>query len=114
MQHSMKINFDIIQSFSSAPLFIMRGFLSKLFARKAALIHTMKSYSRSEFGRSFYGILNLADAVTAPTNVFAQKLIKEGVKKDKVRVIHSNINTKKFVPLNKEKLKKRYGYKNKN
>lgn len=113
MQNSLGIKFDVIHSFSAAPLLFMRGLLSKIFARKATLIHTMKAYSRSKLGNRFYFLLNLADVVTAPTKVFAHKLVEAGVKKDKIKIVHSNIDVKKFLPLNKEKLKIKYGYQNK-
>ena len=73
----------------------------------------MKSYSRNKWGSSFHFILNLADIITVPTKVFAQKLKKAGVKKNKIKIINSNINTNKFKPLNKEELKIKYGHKNK-
>ncbi len=113
MQKNLGIEFNIIHSFSAAPLLFMRGLLSKLFARKAILIHTMKAYSRSKWGNRFYFILNLANAITVPTQVFANKLLEAGIRKDKIQIIHSNIDIKKFLPLDKEELKIKYGYKNK-
>lgn len=113
MQKSMNIKFDIIHSFSAAPVLFTRGLLSKIFARNATLIHTMKAYSRSKLGNRFYFLLNLADVVTVPTNVFSHKLVEAGVKKEKIKIVHSNINIKKFLPLNKNKLKIKYGYQNK-
>jgi len=91
----------------------LRGFFAKLFAKKSKLIHTMKSYSRSKLGRSFYFLLNLADIVTVPTKVFADKLIKGGVKRSKIRIINSHIDTTKFIPMDKDKLKQKYHYKGK-
>ena len=113
IQKSMKLKFDIIHSFSAAPLLVLRSFLSKIFARKAVVVHTMKSYSRNKLGRSFYRILNLVDVVTVPTKVFADRLIKKGVKRRKIHIIRSHINIDKFVPLNKKSFKKKYGYGNK-
>lgn len=113
MQKSMNFKFNVIHNFSASPLFVLRGFLSKMFAKKAIFIHTMKSYSRNKWGSSFHFILNLADIITVPTKVFAQKLKKAGVKKNKIKIINSNINTNKFKPLNKEELKIKYGHKNK-
>ncbi len=110
MQKSMKLKFDIIHSFSAAGFLVLRGVFSKLFARKAIVVHSMKSYSRSKWGRAFYRLLNLADAVTVPTEVFADKLVKGGVKRKKIHVIRSHIDVKKFAPADKGKLKKKYGY----
>jgi glycosyltransferase involved in cell wall biosynthesis len=41
----------------------------------------------------------------------AKKLIKKGCKRSKIKVVRSHIDTKKFRPLNKTSLKKKYGYK---
>ncbi|MEK6969349.1 MAG: glycosyltransferase family 4 protein [Nanoarchaeota archaeon] len=113
IQKSLGIKFDVIHSFSAAPLLFTRGLLSKIFARKAMLIHTMKAYSRSKWGNRFYFLLNLADVVTVPTKVFANKLAEAGVEQDKIKIVHSNIDIKKFLPLNKEELKIKYEYQNK-
>jgi len=113
MQKSKNIKFDIIHTFSAAHIFVLRGFLARIFARKAILIHTVKSYSRNRLGRSFYRLLNLADVITVPTKVFAEKLIEGGVKKEKIFVIRSHIDTEKFIPADKDELKKKLGYVNK-
>ena len=79
--------------------------------KKAKTIHTLKSYSRSVLGSLYFSrILNLIDAVTVPTQVMAEKLRNHGVKKEKIQVIHSHIDTTKFIPLNKENLKAKHGY----
>ena len=57
-------------------------------------MHTLKSYSRAKLGSAFYKALNFVDIVTVPSRVFADKLITRGVQKDKIRVIHSHIDTK--------------------
>lgn len=110
IQKRMNCEFDVIHTFSAAPIFVLRGFLAKLFARKSVLVHTMKSYSRNKWGRKFYWLLNLADAITVPTKVFAEKLISDGVKKEKINVINSHIDTNKFIPTDKDELKKKLGY----
>jgi len=108
MQKSLNIKFDIIHSFSSAPVFALRGIISKFFARKTKIVHTLKSYSRSKFGNSFYSILNLTDAITIPTKVFGTKIKR--VNNNKIHVILSHINTDKFAPKDKLSIKKKYGY----
>lgn len=111
VQQERKIKLDVIHTFSATPLFALSCLGSKAFARKAATIHTLKSYSRSKYGSNFFLLLNLVKAVTVPTEVFAKKL--KFVPKKKIQVIHSPISRKKFQPKNKEELKKKYGYENK-
>src|SRR3989344_569683 len=103
--------FEIIHNFSASPLFAFKTILAKKHHKNAKTIHTLKSYSRSVLGSLYFcRILNLVDAVTVPTQVMAEKLRNHGVKKEKIQVIHSHIDTTKFIPLNKENLKKKYGY----
>ena len=105
--------FNIIHNFSASPLFAIKTFLAKRTQKQAKTVHTLKSYSRSKLGSlKFARILNLVDAVTVPTQVMANNLIANGVKKRKVHVIHSHINTTKFIPLDKARLKSKYGYVN--
>ena len=94
---------DIVHCFSASPLFL----LPHLGTWK--VIHTLKSYSRTRLGRTGFGILRWAAAVTLPTKHFASQLpfIK------KVWIIPSPINLRKFFPQNKESLKKKYGYEHK-
>ena len=114
VQKKLKIRFDIIHGFSSSPLFALRTYLArKLFCSKSKTIHTLKSYSKSKMGRSFYRLLNLVDLVTVPTESMASVLINSGVNKNKIRLIHSYIDLNKFKPLNKMKLKEKYCPKNK-
>lgn len=101
--------FDVVHSFSSAPILVLRSLFSKLFS-KAKIVHTMKAYSRSKFGDMGYFLLNYADKITVPTKVFADKLVQKGVKKNKIAVIRSHIDTSVFVPKDKTKLKRKYGY----
>lgn len=105
VQHELNLKFDIIHSFSASPLFVLSGFLSKLFSPKAKLVHTLKSYTRSKFVKYQYFLLNLANHVTVPTVSFASKLNLK-----KLHVIYSPINLEKFYPKNKNELKEKYGY----
>jgi glycosyltransferase involved in cell wall biosynthesis len=116
--------FEVIHSFSSSPILVLRGLLSKwIFSRKAKVIHTLKSYpikkniqakkgSRllSKIGDTGYWLLNFADAVTVPTESYKAFLVSKKVKKDKIKVIKSFIDLSCFFPSNKEEMKKRYGY----
>ncbi len=103
--------FNIIHNFSASPLFALKTVLAKRYHKNAKTIHTLKSYSRSVLGSLYFSrILNLVDAVTVPTQVMAEKLKDHGVKKEKIHVIRSHIDTTKFVPLNKEDLKAKYDF----
>ena len=94
--------FDIIHGFSAAPLLIARSLLSKyLFNKKAKVIHTLKSYSKSKYGNKFFKSLNLADGITVPTNEYYLKLLNKGVKKEKIKIIRSHIDLNKFKPLDR-------------
>ncbi len=114
MQKKSQSDFEVIHSFSAAPILALRTVISKLFNKKALTVHTLKSYSRAKLGSAFYKALNFVDIVTVPSRVFADKLITRGVQKDKIRVIHSHIDTKKFVPQDRDALKRKYGYEKKN
>ena len=102
--------FDVVHSFSAAPVLVLRSVFSKIFNRKAKTVHTLKSYSRKKIGGGFYKFLNYVDAVTVPTKVFAEKLVKKGVSADKIKVIRSHIDIEKFKPMDKDKLKEKYGF----
>lgn len=92
---------DIVHSFSASPLF----FLPHL-AAPGKKIHTLKSYSRSVYGRRGYSMLAFADRVTVPTRQFARKIPLT----KRVNVVYSPIDTAKFFPKNKAALKEKYGY----
>ncbi|MBT4804646.1 glycosyltransferase family 4 protein [Candidatus Woesearchaeota archaeon] len=114
---------DIIYSVSSSPALFIRSLLTKLFTKKPLLVHTLKSYpiirdikikKKNKFisyiANSCYWLLKYADFVTVSTNVHADKLIKKGVPKDKIRVVRSFIDHNKFMPLKRLSLKRKYGY----
>ncbi len=110
LERRLKIKFDIIHNFSAAPVLSLKNLMAKIILKDVKTIHTMKSYSRSVIGKQFYCVLNFNDVVTVPTKIFAERLKNEGVKKSKIKVIRSNIDLKRFVPLNKENIKKKYEY----
>jgi glycosyltransferase involved in cell wall biosynthesis len=101
---------DIIHSFSSAPALVARSLLARRYHKQAKVVHTLKSYSRAQGGNRFFRLLNRADVITVPTQVFKEKLVQRGCKEEKIKVIRSNIDTKKFIPRNREMLKQKYGY----
>lgn len=110
MQKKEEKMFDVIHNFSSAPLLVIRALLARTFSPHALIIQTLKSYSREALGTRGYHFLKYADRITVPTAVFAQKLAQKGVLPAKINTIHSHINTQKFVPQDKLKLKKKYGF----
>ncbi|MEK6940140.1 MAG: glycosyltransferase family 4 protein [Nanoarchaeota archaeon] len=108
---AVRNNFTIVHNFSASPLFALKTILAKRYHKNAKTVHTLKSYSRSILGSLYFSrLLNFVDMVTVPTQVMAEKLLRCGVKKEKMKVIRSHIDTEKFVPLDKEKLKVKYGY----
>jgi len=113
VERKEKLEFDIIHNFSNAPVLALRAILSKFYAKKAMTIQTIKGKSAKIFGSLVFSpLLNLMDAVTVPTEFLKNKIKRYGCFK-KVWIIRSHIDTSKFRPLNKEKLKKKYGYENK-
>ena len=102
---------DIIHGFSATPLFVIPLFLSKWHtycAPPAKIFLSLKSYSRSKFGRQGSSLLWLADVVTVPTLAHAQTW-----KIKKYQLMYSSLDREKFLPLNKNALKKKYGWENK-
>ncbi len=85
--------FDIIHSFSSSKILLLKTFLAKVILRTTA-VHTLKSYSRSKLDRHLDFLLNLADIVIVPTNVFARSLV--GVNRNKIKTIRSFIDHERF------------------
>jgi glycosyltransferase involved in cell wall biosynthesis len=107
IQKDKKIKFDVVHGFSAAPILALRTIIAqKLFAKRSKTIHTIKSYSRYQTG--FARILNMVDTITVPTEVMKQKLISQGVNKNKIKKVHSFIDTKKWRPMNKAALKQKH------
>lgn len=108
----IKKQFEIIHGFSSAPILVLRSIFSRRYFKNAKIVHTIKGYSR--YGYKFARFLNLADKITVPSEIIKNKLVKRGCKASKINVIHSPVDLKRFRPLNKQILKNKYGFKNKN
>jgi glycosyltransferase involved in cell wall biosynthesis len=102
-----EIEFDVIHSFSAAKFIVVKAFIAKLLIGKVKVVHTLRSYSRSRIGNSFNWILNLADYITVPTKIFAEKVGK------KAKVIRSLIDLDKYKPKDKESSRKKLGIKDK-
>ncbi len=108
LQKAAGKKFDLIHTFSATPLFLLNGWCAKLLAGEAKWVHSFKSYPRDKFSHFFYFLANLADAVTVPTNIFLDR-IRESCP-EKIQVVPSFIDTKKFFPRNKTRLKEKHGY----
>ncbi len=112
---------DILHGFSASPILVLRSILSKLlFCPEAKIVHTLKSYPikknvaqksgsfiLSRLGDTSYRLLNFADVITVPTKEYAIKICKKGVKKEKMKIIHSHIDLNKFKYVDKEVAKKK-------
>ncbi len=110
IQTQQNLKFDIIHGFSAVPLFSISLYLTKLFTKNAKIIHTLKSYSKSKISTSGTFLLNLMDIITVPTIIYKNKL--HNINLEKIRLIHSPIDTNKFHPQSKSSLKKKYHYQN--
>jgi len=108
IEKKYKTKFDIIHNFSASPLPALR-----LLFFKNKKIQTFKSYPRRDSSRIFYKALNKVDIITVATNVFKKRLIRKGIREDKIKIVHSNINMERFKPRDKEELKRKYGFKGK-
>jgi len=80
---NLGLKFDIINSFSSTPLFALSGAFAKLFFPKAKLIHSMKSYSRRGYDKFLFPLLNISNKITVPTMEFKNKIKYVNKKKNK-------------------------------
>ena len=111
IQQREKITVDIIHGFGSSPLMALNTFFAKKAAPKARIIHTIKSRSLEFWnGEKLSRLLNSMDRVTFPSKVMREFFVQKGLKKEKTRIIRSNINTTRFRPRNKEELKKKFGF----
>jgi len=106
LKKKLDIEFDVVHSFSSAPILVLRTFFVKLFS-KAKIVHTIKSESSSKLGSfKLAFLLRIADHVTTHTNYIKKKIECNGYKN--VKIINSHIDTKKFKKLNTKQLTKQY------
>lgn len=104
--------FEVIHSFSATPLFAFSGFFSKI-KNETKVIHTLKSYSKKKRW-NIYEILRIADQITVPTKIYAEKLRElSKLSLSRITIINSPIDTIKFQPRDKSFLKEKYGYANK-
>lgn len=119
VEKNKKINFDIIHSFGAAPFLIFPNAIAKIFCRGARTIHSVKAISAhqkylfSPGSPYFHWLYNIVDKVTVPLPSMKKRLIKFGVKANRIVIMNSFIDLKKFHPKNKKKLRKKYGWNNK-
>ncbi|MBI5065257.1 glycosyltransferase family 4 protein [Candidatus Woesearchaeota archaeon] len=94
-QKKENLKFDIVQSFSSAPIKILDLLFVRLFSR-TKIVHNVKSHSKHWLGSyKFAFLLNLADAIITNSNIIKTKLMQNGCKK-KINLINSHIDLTKF------------------
>lgn len=101
----IKEKYDVVHGFSGAPIKVLRTlFVGKQCSAKT--VHTIRSISPHLFGGyKFAKLLNKVDIITVPLNCLKWRFIKKGVDKNKIEVIHSNIDIKKFKPKKVKKIK---------
>jgi glycosyltransferase involved in cell wall biosynthesis len=104
-------DFEIIINTASSPLISLRSFFAKKLFPNAKVIMLIKSISLFK-SFNFYSLLNVNDFLITPSINIRKILLRNNVKKP-IKIINSPINTEKFIPLNKQELKKKYNYKNK-
>lgn len=102
--------FDVIHNFSASPLLSFRALFAKRVSKGARLIQTIKAETSHNLTYVLTPILNMFDAVTVPTRFLLHRLNKFGLKKSKMKIIPSYIDTGKFKPRDKAKLKKKYKF----
>ncbi|MBW3017477.1 glycosyltransferase, partial [Candidatus Woesearchaeota archaeon] len=99
-----KLNIGIVNSFSSAPVVALRSFFIKRCIKNVKLVHTLKGFSMFSFGSLKYSrFLNYADAVVVPTPFLRQKVIENGCSAEKINVIDTLIDMRKFKPMKVKK-----------
>ncbi len=101
IQRRLGFKFDILHGTSSAPILALREILGKWMHQQAATVHTIKSHSQY-VGGSYRSarILNGVDRVIAQNNETKTKLIRHGCRPEKIQLIRSHIDTRKFRHLN--------------
>ncbi|MBN1645243.1 glycosyltransferase family 4 protein [Candidatus Woesearchaeota archaeon] len=108
VQKRLNLKFDIIHSFSSAPILVLNNILAKSFSKNAKKVHTIKS--SSVFDNFSFKLLNLSDAVISSLELLKKEFIKKGCEKNKITIINSPIYIKNFRKKNKTGLRKKYGF----
>ncbi len=103
---------DVIHGFSAAPLLVLKTILVKfLYLRKARTVQTLKSYSKKFLGSLWFSyLLNFVNIVSVSTQEFKRKLESKWCSSKKIHVVHSPINLQRFKHLEKDAIKKKYGF----
>ncbi len=101
-------SFDVLHGFSAAPILALELLIAQRVFPRSKIIHTLKSYSKHFFLNLATPMLN-AVHVTVPTTTAGKKLRRWGFFRN-YTIIHSNIDTEKFIPRKKEELKQKYGF----
>lgn len=107
LQQQEKIPIDLVHGFGSSAISALNTYLAGK-AIHGPTIHTIKSYpKRMVIHRVFSPSFRLIDRITVPTEIMKKNI---SCCPDKIKVIHSSINTLKFQPRNRQYLKEKYGF----
>lgn len=111
VQKKHNLKFDIIHGSSSAPYLILPSIISKIFAKKAKIFHTIRSETLyGLWGLKTSKLLNFSTKVFVPLNSLKNKLILDGCKKERLILSNSSIRINKFnkSTTSKEKLRNKF------
>lgn len=112
------LKLDVVHGFSSSPMLALRTLVFRYYSKNSVFVHTIKSISAFKaLGFISTILLNKMDAVIVLNNLAKERLVSSGVSADRISVIESPIDLKKFVPITNKKslssLKERYGFRGK-
>jgi len=104
------LKLEVVNSISSAPIVALRSFIVKRLIKNIKTVHTLKGISMLPFGSMKYSrFLNFSDKVVVQTEFLKKKVIENGCRKEKVKVIDTLIDLSKFKPAKKD-FRKKYGF----
>ncbi|MBI1968632.1 glycosyltransferase family 4 protein [Candidatus Woesearchaeota archaeon] len=98
----------LVHGFGSSSFFAFSTFLAGK-AVKAPTVYTIKSQPKKDWiDRLFCPSLRMVNTITVPTEVMKNRIVAT-CPPERIRVIHSNIDTAKFKPRDRQYLKEKYG-----
>ena len=98
----------LVHGFGSSSFFALSTYLAGK-AVKAPTVYTIKSQPKKDWiDQLFCPSLRMVNAVTVPTEIMKQRIVA-ACPPERIKVIHSNIDTAKFRPRDRRRLKERYG-----
>lgn len=111
-ERRMGIRFDLLHSFSAAPILMYRAILAQwLLRRRIPLVHSFKSISQYSLGKYFpTRAARKFKSITVQTEYQRDYVQKQGIDIRNIHIVPSHINTAKFKPRDRNELKQKYGY----